>query len=139
MFEESDTGLGVNSGLLSQINVTPLVDVALVLLIVFMLTAPILQQGVELELPKEKVSKIEGKGDQLVVSVDKEGKIYIGMKNEVELKDLGNKLKAIVRMREDKRVFIRGDRRVSYGRIMEIMANIKNIGIEKVGLVTEPR
>jgi len=125
-------------GSISQINVTPLVDVMLVLLVIFMVTAPILQQGVELELPRATIAPISGDGEQLVVSVDKEGVIYIGKGNQVELSKLGERLLNILNTREDKRVFIRADRRVPYGRVMEAMGAIRRKGITKVGLITEP-
>ena len=125
-------------GALSQINVTPLVDVMLVLLVIFMVTAPILQQGVELELPRETITPIEGEGEQLVVSVDKEGAVYVGEGNRVELKALGDRLTAILATRQDKRVFIRADRRVPYGAVMGVMGSLRRAGIFKVGLITEP-
>ena len=130
--------LSDSSGSISQINVTPLVDVMLVLLIIFMVAAPILQQGVELELPKETIVPIEGDGEQLVVSVDREGKVFIGKGNEVQVNGLGEKLKGILERRSDKRVFIKADRRVSYGEVMAVMGSIRRSGIEKVGLITEP-
>lgn len=132
-FEES----GDNAAI-SNINVTPLVDVMLVLLVIFMVTAPILQQGVELELPKETIAPIEGEGEQLVVSIDKDGLIYIGKGNHVEANDLGTRLQAILVTRQDKRVFIRADRRVPYGDVMAAMGSIRRSGISKVGLITEP-
>src|SRR5262245_53060879 len=116
-----DGGGGEDGGALSQINVTPLVDVMLVLLVIFMVTAPILQQGVELELPKETIAPIEGEGEQLVVSIDKEGKVFIGAGNQVEVQTLGPKLTAILAQRKDKRVFIKADRRVPYGNVMAVM------------------
>ena len=91
-----------DSGTISQINVTPLVDVMLVLLVIFMVTAPILQQGVELELPQETINPIEGDGEQLVVSIDKEGIIYLGKENKISLKELGAKTKAILATKKDK-------------------------------------
>jgi len=127
-----------NSGMMATINVTPLVDVMLVLLVIFMVTAPILQQGVELELPKETTAPIEGEGEQLIVSIIKEGKVYIGEGNEVEAETIGAKLKAILQNREDKRVFIKADTKVEYGNVMSVMANIRRAGITKVGLLTEP-
>lgn len=123
---------------ISQINVTPLVDVMLVLLIIFMVAAPILQQGVELELPQETIAPIEGEGEQLVVSVTKEGTVFIGSGNQVEVAQLGLRLKEILKERKDKRVFIRADRNTSYGNVMAAMASIKRVGIDKVGLITEP-
>ncbi len=126
-------------GAISQINVTPLVDVMLVLLIIFMVAAPILQQGVELELPKETIAPVEGgEEEQLVVSIDKDGAVYLGAKNEVALEELGPKLLAIVKLRTDKRVFIKADHRATYGQVMAAMARIKRSGIDKVGLLTEP-
>lgn len=131
--------LSGDGGSISQINVTPLVDVMLVLLIIFMVAAPILQQGVELELPKESIAPVEGGEDeQLVVSVDKEGTVFIGAGNTVELEQLGPKIAAIVKSRTDKRVFIKADHRATYGQVMAAMARIKRSGIDKVGLLTEP-
>ena len=133
-FDDPESG----GGAISQINVTPLVDVMLVLLVIFMVTAPILQQGVELELPKETITPIEGEGEQLVVSIDKSGVVYVGKDNVVELSKLGEKLKAILSTRKDKRVFIRADKNVSYGVVMAAMGKIRRVGIDKVGLITEP-
>lgn len=130
---------GHDGGAISQINVTPLVDVMLVLLVIFMVAAPILQQGVELELPKETIAPLESTdGEQLVVSVDHNGKVYIGQGNEVEPKDIGARLSAILAKRQDKRVYLKADRRVTYGAVMAVMASIRRSGIDKVGLVTEP-
>jgi len=129
---------GEDSGAISQINVTPLVDVMLVLLVIFMVAAPILQQGVELELPKETIAPIEGEGEQLVVSIKADGEIFIGADNKVDLAALGNKIKAILSTKEDKRVFIRADHRITYGKVMSVMARLRKNGIYKVGLITEP-
>lgn len=133
-FDDMDNG----GGSLSQINVTPLVDVMLVLLVIFMVTAPIMQQGVELELPQETIAPVEGEGEQLVVSIVKDGDVFIGEDNKIDLESIGAKLSAILSSRKDKRVFIRADRRVSYGDVMSVMARIRRAGIVKVGLITEP-
>lgn len=129
---------GDSSGMMAQINVTPLVDVMLVLLIIFMVAAPIMQQGIELQLPQETIAPIEGEGEQLVVSVDMKGKAFIGAGNEVDVKTLGTKLKGILARRKDQRVFVKADKRVSYGQVMAVMGSIRRAGIVKVGLITEP-
>lgn len=128
-----------DSGSISQINVTPLVDVMLVLLVIFMVTAPILQQGVELELPQETLSPIEGEDEQLVLSIKEDGKTYIGGGNEVEMAQIGSRVKAIIANKEDKRVFIRADRRVEYRFVMAAMASLRASGIYKIGLIAEPK
>jgi biopolymer transport protein TolR len=129
---------GGGSDTISQINVTPLVDVMLVLLIIFMVAAPILQQGVELQLPQETIAPLEGEGEQLIVSISQSGKVFLGEGNEVEVATLGEKVKAVLAQRKDQRVFIRADKRVPYGSVMGVMGSIRRAGIFKVGLITEP-
>ena len=134
-FDDSSSS---DSGMISQINVTPLVDVMLVLLVIFMVTAPILQQGVELELPRETLSPLQGEGEQLVVSVTKTGSIFIGEGNPVETAQVGARVNAILATKKDKRVFIKADKGVPYGSVMAVMGSIRRAGIDKVGLITEP-
>ena len=120
----------------SQINVTPLVDVMLVLLVIFMVTAPIIQQGVEVNLPKVKAAALPGKEEQFVVSITRDNQLYLN-DNKLSADQLTDKLSAISRERPDRQVFIRADNEVSYGEVIRTMAAIKAAGIENVGMVTE--
>ncbi len=127
---------GQRGQMVSQINVTPLVDVMLVLLVIFMITAPIIQQGVAVNLPKVKAEALPGKEEQFVVSITRPGEIYL---NDAKLnpRELTDKLKAISQERPDRQVFIRADDQVPYGEVIRTMAAIKAAGIENVGMVTE--
>lgn len=134
-------GAGYDSeGPMAAINVTPLVDVMLVLLVIFMITAPILQQGVEVQLPKATTAPLKGEAEQVVVSVDQNGAIFLGAGNKVDLETLPAKLEAIMNRREDsqRKVFIQSDERVPYGTVMSLMGKIHAAGIEQIGLVSEP-
>ena len=122
---------------ISQINVTPLVDVMLVLLIIFMVTAPFIQQGVEVNLPQTKAGAITGKEDPLVVSIARNGKVYLN-DNPITLRELGRKLKAVRGIQRDKEVFLRADRNVRYGIVIQTIAEIKKAGIVKLGMDTQP-
>jgi biopolymer transport protein TolR len=122
---------------ISQINVTPLVDVMLVLLVIFMVTAPIIQQGVQVNLPQAKAGAIPGSEDLLVVTVAKNGKIYLN-DNSMTLEELGKKLTAIKKLQADKQVYLRADQDVRYGLVMKTIAEIKQAGIERLGMVTRP-
>lgn len=133
-FDDSDGGGG---GAISQINVTPLVDVMLVLLVIFMVTAPIIQQGVAINLPKVTSAALPGEDEQLVVSVDKAGKVFLN-DTAMELGDLTSKLQAILLEQPQRQVFVRADAQVPYGDVMKMIAALKDGGIERVGLVTEP-
>jgi biopolymer transport protein TolR len=125
------------SGSISDINVTPLVDVMLVLLVIFMVTAPILQQGVAIDLPKVAASPLAGDEEQLVVNVDKAGRVFLN-DTPMALPDLTTKLAAIRAARPDRQVFVRADQSVPYGQVMKTMAAVRESGLTKVGLVTEP-
>ena len=122
---------------IAQINVTPLVDVMLVLLVIFMVTAPIIQQGVQVNLPQAKTNAIPGTEAPLIVTVAKNGKIYLN-DNALSLAELGQKLRAIKTLQADKQVYLRADQDVRYGAVMKTIAEIKQAGIEKLGMVTRP-
>jgi biopolymer transport protein TolR len=122
---------------ISQINVTPLVDVMLVLLVIFMVTAPIIQQGVQVNLPQAKTSAIPGTEEYLIVTVAKSGKVYLN-DNAMTLEELGVKLRAIKKLQADKQVYLRADQDVRYGTVMSAIAAIKQAGIERLGMVTRP-
>src|SRR5213593_2989191 len=117
---------------ISQINVTPLVDVMLVLLVIFMVTAPILQQGVNVDLPQVAAGPLEGKDEQLVVVITRDGKVQL---NDTPLKvdELGQKLTAIVRLQPDRAIYLRADKNVPYGKVVEVMAAVRNAGVRKLG------
>jgi len=121
--------------LVSQINVTPLVDVMLVLLVIFMVTAPIIQQGVQLNLPKVKAAPLPGSEQQFVVSITKGGEVYLNDR-KLTRGELTGKLIAIARERPDRQIFVRADEKVEYGQVIRTMAAIKAAGIENVGMVT---
>ena len=128
---------GQRGQFVSQINVTPLVDVMLVLLVIFMVTAPIIQQGVQVALPKVKAEALPGKEEQFVVSITRDNQIYLN-DTKLDAITLTDKLTAIARERPDRQVFIRADEQVPYGEVIRTMAAIKAAGIENVGMVTQP-
>lgn len=121
---------------LAEINVTPLVDVMLVLLIVFMVAAPLMTSGVNVDLPKASATPLSQDSEPLTVTVNAEGKIYL-QEAELPLPDLAGKLSAISEGKLDRRIFVRGDKALSYGRIMEVMATITQGGFTKVALLAE--
>ena len=131
-----DQGSSANDAI-SQINVTPLVDVMLVLLIIFMVTAPILQQGVSVDLPKVAAGPLAGQEEQLVVNVGKGGQLYL---NDTPMtpEQLTTKLAAIAAARPDRPLYVRADQAVSYGQVMRVMGAVHDAGLTRVGLVTEP-
>ena len=121
---------------LSEINVTPFVDVMLVLLIVFMVTAPLLTVGVPVDLPKTQAQSIADPEEPLVISVNAEGQIYI-QDSEVELGQLVPRLRAITESKPDTRIYVRGDKTIAYGRIMEVMGTVNTAGFQHVALIAE--
>jgi len=125
-------------GMVSEINVTPLVDVMLVLLIIFMVTAPMMTQGVDVKLPESSAPAIPSDDERLVVTITQDRKIYIN-DNLVESGELESKLTAITRNRLDRKgVFLRADEKIPYGYVMEVMGLIREAGIDQIGMVTEP-
>jgi len=121
---------------MSEINVTPLVDVMLVLLVVFMVTAPLLTVGVPVDLPQTKAAPINEPKEPLAVSINAEGKIFL-QNTEVELDQLVPRLQAISGSNPDTTIYVRGDRSVNYGRVLEVMGLINGAGFTKVALVSE--
>lgn len=122
---------------MSNINVTPFVDVMLVLLVIFMVTAPIIQQGVEVNLPQAKAVPVEGQEDPLIVTISRDGRVYLN-DNEVTATELRTKLEAIRRLDAGKAVFLRADRDVRYGSVIAAIGEIKNAGIERLGMMALP-
>ena len=121
---------------MSEINVTPFVDVMLVLLIVFMVTAPLLTVGIKVDLPKVEATALTDIKDPIEITVNLEGDIYIG-ETKVEVENLISRLNAITEQNTEARIYVRGDRVVAYGRIMEIMSKINSAGYVKVALITQ--
>ena len=121
---------------ISDINVTPLVDVMLVLLIVFMVTAPLLTVGVPIELPKTTGKQMTDDNEPLTITIDKNSKIYI-QEMEIDFDDLTEKLEAIGQSNFDQKIYINGDKDISYEVLMKVMAKISSSGYTSIGLVTD--
>jgi len=121
---------------LAEINVTPLVDVMLVLLIVFMVAAPLMTSGVNVDLPKASAAPLSQDSEPVTVSVNAEGKVFL-QDTEAALPDLVGRLQAATDGKNDRRIYVRGDKGISYGRIMEVMATINQGGFTKVALLAE--
>tara|TARA_B100001540_G_C15645223_1_gene568504 strand:+ start:498 stop:929 length:432 start_codon:yes stop_codon:yes gene_type:complete len=121
---------------MSEINVTPFVDVMLVLLIVFMVTAPLLTVGIPVDLPKVKANALTDQKDPIEITVKLDGNVYLG-ESVIEVETLVPKLNAITNQNTEARIYVRGDRAVGYGRIMEIMSMVNSAGYVKVALVAE--
>jgi len=121
---------------MSEINVTPFVDVMLVLLIIFMVTAPLLTVGVPVNLPKTSAKTISQPDKPIVISINAEGRVFI-QETEIKLDELGPKLRAITGAKPGTRIYLRGDRAVNYGRIMQVMGTVSAAGFNKVALIAE--
>jgi len=130
--------LGTNTDrLMSEINVTPFVDVMLVLLIIFMVTAPMMMQGVDVELPKTTAESLETEEKPLILSIDKHGQIYIN-DMPMGIEQLSDKLTHILKNRKDRDLLLRSDASIPYGTVMRVMAAAKAAGVEGIGMVTDP-
>ena len=128
---------GNNKKLMSEINVTPLVDVMLVLLIIFMVTAPMMMQGVEVNLPKTTTRHIKSREDPLILTVSRKREIFIE-NHRVNLNALEAKIKKIFANRREKEILLKADKDVPYGFVIKVVAKIKRAGIDRLGMVTEP-
>ncbi len=126
-----------SGNLLSEINVVPLVDVVLVLLIIFMITAPMLQMGVDVDLPKTTSKEIPTEEERIIVTFTQDRKVYIDQ-YEVPIKELRSRLKAVLDRRIHREVFFRADQSLPYGEVMKIMSLLREAGVERLGMVTEP-
>lgn len=126
---------------LSEINVTPLVDVMLVLLIIFMVTAPLIQQGVEVNLPQAKAQPVKAEEQKLVLSLKADRSIYLGTDEKparLSLDDLEDKLRANVRVARDRELYLMADRSLPYGFVVEVMAAVQRAGVTNLGMITNP-
>ena len=122
---------------MAEINVTPLVDVVLVLMIIFMVTAPMLQMGIDVNLPKVKSKSIDVTEEKLVLTITGAKEIYIN-KNRISLSDLRIKLENIFSSRIDREIFMRADKCIPYGFVIEVMSEVRKAGVDKLGMITEP-
>lgn len=121
---------------LSEINVTPFVDVMLVLLIIFMVTAPLVQQGIDISLPETDSVGVAPSSNPLILKIRKNRRIYIGKGESIPLRNLSKKLKAISKIKSDKQIYLQADRSVPYGIVAKTLARIKSSGLVQVSLIT---
>lgn len=126
-----------DSKLVSEINVTPLVDVVLVLLIIFMVAAPMLQMGINVNLPRVQAKSMDVSEEKLVLTVNNEKEIYIN-KHKTTIADLKPKLESIFASRIDREIFMRADEKVPYGFVIQVMSEVRKAGVDKLGMITEP-
>ena len=126
-----------NDQLMSEINVTPFVDVMLVLLIIFMVAAPMMVQGVNVDLPKASTKPLKANQENLVVSIDNERKVYIN-NQLVNVEYLAEKLTNIMETLETKNVYLKADKRVPYGVVINVVSKIKHAGVDSIGMITLP-
>ena len=128
---------GNHRELMSDINVTPFVDVMLVLLIIFMVTAPMMVEGLNVDLPEATAKPLDSEKEHLVITIDKDQLVYIN-DFKVAVDFLGEKLNKILQGRSDREVYLKADKNIPYGIVVQVMAEIKKAGIEQLGMITEP-
>ena len=131
------TSGGKHSELMSEINVTPFVDVMLVLLIIFMVTAPMMIQGLNVDLPEATAKPLDSEKEHLVITINKDQQVFIN-DFEVTVEFLGEKLLKVIQGRSDRDVYLKADKNIPYGIVVQVMAEIKGAGIEQLGMITEP-
>ena len=122
---------------MSDINVTPLVDVMLVLLIIFMVTAPLIQSGVKVDLPRASAQQMEHQEEKLVLTITRDRRVFLGS-SEIPPADLEKKLASNARIQKDKELYLHADRSLPYGQVVEIMAVARRAGVESLGMITDP-
>jgi biopolymer transport protein TolR len=130
--------IGKESESLSEINVTPFVDVMLVLLVIFMVTAPLIQAGVDVNLPEATAKGLRSPEDPTILSITKEGKIFFGKDKEVPFEKLGSFVEALRENKGLDELYLRADKDVSYGVVVKVMAEVKAAGIDRLGMITLP-
>jgi biopolymer transport protein TolR len=134
-FSGGDTGSGRRA--MTDINVTPLVDVMLVLLIIFMVTAPLIQSGVKVDLPRAQAQQMEHAEEKLVLKITHDRRIYLG-DSEIRGAELEQKLATNARVQRDKEIYLQADRSLPYGLVVQVMATARRAGVENLGMITEP-
>ena len=137
MFNRTNNKMHKKNRVISQINVTPFVDVMLVLLIIFMVTAPLLTVGVQVDLPESAADSLPDDQEPLTISINSKGEIYI-QEIKVGYEKIIPKLLAIAKNRTDTRIYVRGDKTINYGRVLEVMGTLSGAGFSKVALISEP-
>jgi len=131
------TSGGNSKEFMSEINVTPFVDVMLVLLIIFMVTAPMMIQGVNVDLPEATAQPLDSEKEHLVITIDKDHQVHIN-DYQVSVESLSEKLMKILQGRSDREVYLKADKNIPYGIVVQVMAEIKDAGVEQLGMITEP-